>query len=189
MKHSFDLHARTPRAIGRKPAGFRPRRRRIARIELVTMVLAGVLGGLVWARLPDAPLERPAPVGLSASSEASTVRAAFSICHRGGGGNCVVDGDTFWMGGVKIRIADIDAPETHPPRCAHEAALGEAATRRLQALLNGGAISLAPIDRDSDRYGRKLRRVSVDGRGVGETLVGEGLARWYEGGRRAGWCD
>lgn len=116
-------------------------------------------------------------------------RRSFGVCHRGGGVDCVVDGDTFWMAGTKIRIADIDTPETHPARCAREAELGAAATARLHALLNGGAVELEPIDRDTDRYGRKLRIVRVDGRGVGDTLVAEGLARRYAGRRRAGWCD
>jgi endonuclease YncB( thermonuclease family) len=99
----------------------------------------------------------------------------------------VVDGDTIWLGGQKIRVADIDAPETHPARCSREAELGDRATRRLQQLLNGGAVSLAAIDRDQDRYGRKLRIVLVDGRSVGDRLVDEGLARHYAGGRRP-WC-
>jgi len=43
------------------------------------------------------------------------------------------------------------------------------------------------IDRDEDRYGRKLRNVAVDDRDVGETLSAEGLARAYGGGRRS-WC-
>ena len=114
--------------------------------------------------------------------------ARFTLCHSGGGVNCVVDGDTFRMGGTKIRIADIDTPETHPARCRREAELGAAATRRLHTLLNSGAVSLKAIGRDADRYGRKLRLVSVDGRGVGETLVAEGLARRYAGGYREGWC-
>jgi endonuclease YncB( thermonuclease family) len=91
------------------------------------------------------------------------------------------------MNGVKIRIADIDAPETHPPRCARERELGFAATRRLQQLLNSGPVTLTSIDRDEDRYGRKLRNVRVNGSDVGAALVGEGLARWYAGGRRP-WC-
>ena len=99
----------------------------------------------------------------------------------------MVDGDTFRMAGDKIRIADIDTPETHPARCPKEARLGAAATQRLQALLNSGTVTLHPIDRDTDRYGRKLRRVEVNGRGVGDTLIAEGLARPYRG-RRMGWC-
>lgn len=170
------------------------------------MLFAGALGGLGWAvwpmlateiaagRPPDpsrstAPLEvqgrAPAPADAAPSRG---VRARFTLCHAGGGANCVVDGDTFWMSGIKVRIADIDTPETHPARCPREAELGEAATRRLHALLNSGAVSLAPVDRDSDRYGRKLRLVSVDGRGVGDTLIAEGLARSYAGGYRDGWC-
>ena len=114
-------------------------------------------------------------------------RISFSFCHIGGGQNCVVDGDTIWLHGEKIRIADIDAPETHNFQCAAEKALGNRATARLQDLLESGEISLAAIDRDEDQYGRKLRIVSVSGESVGETLVDEGLARWYEGGRRP-WC-
>ena len=113
--------------------------------------------------------------------------AGFGLCHSGGGTNCVVDGDTLWIGGEKVRLADIDAPETHEPRCAAEQALGNRATMRLHALVNGGAITMSGIGRDADGYGRKLRIVAVDGVSVGETLVGEGLARWYAGGRRS-WC-
>ena len=120
-------------------------------------------------------------------ADAAAFHANFGYCHTGGGTNCVVDGDTIWLAGQKIRVADIDAPETHPARCAEEQALGDRATMRLQQLLNHGAVSLQPINRDEDRYGRKLRIVLVNGTSVGDTLVGEGLARWYAGGRRP-WC-
>jgi endonuclease YncB( thermonuclease family) len=99
----------------------------------------------------------------------------------------VVDGDTIWIGGQDVRIADIDAPETHEPRCPEELALGNQATERLHQLVNSGPVTLESIDRDEDRYGRKLRIVLVDGTSVGDTLVSEGLARWYEGGRQP-WC-
>lgn len=112
---------------------------------------------------------------------------SFGLCHTGGGSNCVVDGDTIWFRGQDIRIADIDAPETHEPRCASELALGNRATARLYELVNSGEVTLTPIDRDEDSYGRKLRIVQVNGNSVGDTLVGEGLARWYQGGRRS-WC-
>ncbi len=128
------------------------------------------------------------PIRPAAAAVATNpIRANFGLCHTGGGTNCVVDGDTLWLGGEKIRVADIDAPETHDPRCAAERALGDRATRRLRQLLNEGAVSLESVDRDQDRYGRKLRIVMVDGRSVGGTLVDEGLARWYGSGRRP-WC-
>lgn len=101
----------------------------------------------------------------------------------------MVDGDTLYYRGAKIRIADIDAPETHDPRCASEAAKGAEATRRMQALVNAGPFALAPNPdgRDEDMYGRKLRIVTRGGESLGGVLVDEGLARWYAGGRRP-WC-
>jgi endonuclease YncB( thermonuclease family) len=122
----------------------------------------------------------------SASAAAPSVR--FSICHTGKRVNCVVDGDTIWLQGEKIRMADIDTPETHPSRCPKEARLGKAATLRLQALLNQGPFDLRPIRRDTDRYGRKLRIVERDGVSLGSILVREGLARPYTGGKRQPWC-
>ena len=99
----------------------------------------------------------------------------------------MVDGDTFYFGRAKVRIAGIDAPETHPARCPSEARLGAAATHRLRDLLNGGDVSLSRIDRDEDVFGRKLRNVAVGGADVGAVLVSEGLARDYAGGRKS-WC-
>ena len=99
-----------------------------------------------------------------------------------------MDGDTIWIGGQNIRIADIDAPETHDYRCLSEKALGDRATQRLHQLVNSGPVTLEPIgDRDADSYGRKLRLVMVNGASVGDTLVSEGLARHYEGGKKP-WC-
>jgi endonuclease YncB( thermonuclease family) len=100
----------------------------------------------------------------------------------------VIDGDTFYLQKQSIRIADIDAPETHPPRCAREAALGEAATRRLGALLNAGPFEMQAGARDEDRYGRKLRTLLRDGQSLGGILVTEGLARRWTGSRQP-WCD
>lgn len=114
--------------------------------------------------------------------------ARFSICGASPRTNCVVDGDTFWFRGQKIRIADIDTPEVSPPRCARENRLAEAAKYRLLALLNAGAFSLASGSRDEDRNGRKLRMVLRKGSSIGNTLVAEGLARPWEG-RRRSWCD
>jgi micrococcal nuclease len=98
-----------------------------------------------------------------------------------------VDGDTFWIEGVKVRIMDIDAPETHPPRCAYEADLGERATNRLRELLNDGPFELESSARDEDKYGRKLRIVARNGQSLGDILVNEGLAREWTGSREP-WC-
>ena len=156
---------------------------------------------ILWDETQAVPRAAPAPEDAAWASrggvapgqprderrEATANIPYFGYCLNGGGANCVVDGDTFYFGRDKVRIAGIDAPETHPPRCAAEARLGEAATHRLRDLLNSGEISLSMIDRDEDMYGRKLRNVAAGGADVGAVLIGEGLARDYAGGRRS-WC-
>lgn len=172
-----------------------PTRPRRSRTLPALLLAAAAGGGAIWALTsPHEPAPAPAVEQQGAGQGAQrparpdgTLQGRFTLCRIGGGADCVVDGDTFWMGGVKIRIADIDTPELHPARCVEEARLGEAATLRLYALLNSGTVTLQTADRDTDRYGRKLRRVMVNGRGVGDTLIAEGLARPWQG-RRMGWC-
>lgn len=155
----------------------------------VAWSLAAVGGIVMGSGLIGWPAgERPvAATNGRASSEWPKWGARFGTCKWGGGTNCVVDGDTLWIDGADVRVADIDAPETHDYRCAQELELGERAADRLRQLVNSGPVTLQPIDRDEDRYGRKLRIVMVAGTSVGDTLVSEGLARWYEDGRRS-WC-
>lgn len=114
--------------------------------------------------------------------------AHFAMCTSPPHYNCVIDGDTFYYQDQSIRIADINAPETGGAQCAYEANLGERATYRLQALLNEGPFMLAPMGRDTDKYGRKLRIVERDGQSLGDKLVDEGLAREWVGHRRS-WCN
>lgn len=113
---------------------------------------------------------------------------AYELCGSGIRVNCIVDGDTLWKDGVKIRIADVDTPEISQPRCAAEKALGERATIRLMELVNAGPFQMqAWPGRDDDKYGRKLRVLVRDGRSIGDMLVSEGLARTWTG-RRQPWC-
>lgn len=112
---------------------------------------------------------------------------SFSIC-----GSirytCVVDGDTIWLKGTKIRIADIDTPEISSPKCDSEYQLGIEARDRLRELLDERPFDIRSIGgRDADRYGRKLRVIVQRGRSVGDVLVEEGLARTWSG-RREPWC-
>jgi micrococcal nuclease len=111
----------------------------------------------------------------------------FSLCVTGSGTNCVVDGDMFWNEGVQIRVADIDSPEIHPPRCTREADLGHRAALRLQELLNEGRFQLQTKGRDQDRHRHKLRVITRDGQSLGLLLVNEGLARKRTG-KRQSWC-
>ncbi|MEC3912617.1 thermonuclease family protein [Sphingobium sp. CR2-8] len=182
-QQAWGAEARRAGTGGLHPAA---RRGRISGAALVYMLCLGLLLGWygpVWMARFDAPtISMPMP-GIAAD----VLSADFGYCHSGGGTDCVVDGDTFWFRGEKIRIADIDTPETHGPRCVAEGELGARATRRLQALMNRGPFTLETGDRDSDRYGRALRVVTRGGQSIGEQLVAEGLARRWDGARHP-WC-
>lgn len=174
------------------------RSRGIGAIRFVTPIMAfGFLGTLAVLQLPPGSFDDVSAralsgiVGGAETAEASApddrLTARFGFCHSGGGTNCVVDGDTFWFRGEKYRIADIDTPETHGPRCSEEGALGARATSRLQQLMNAGPFSLEIDGRATDKYGRALRIVTRDGQSIGQQLVDEGLARTWDG-RRHPWC-
>lgn len=132
-----------------------------------------------------------APAGLAFGVPQPTATdrevARFTACGQGNRQACVVDGDTIWFRGTKIRLADINTPETSEPGCAREAALGAAATARLTELLNAGPFTLENADRDRDRYGRALRIVTREGESLGEALTAEGLAEPWRG-YRGDWC-
>ncbi len=113
--------------------------------------------------------------------------AAFTLCGDGPRTNCVVDGDTFWINGVKVRLADINAPETQQAACKEERDLGNRAKDRLVRLLNSGPFDLEVEGRDTDRYGRALRVAKRNGQSIGQQLVKEGLAEPWRG-RRSDWC-
>ncbi len=114
-------------------------------------------------------------------------RADFTYCDRLPRINCVVDGDTFWYRGRKIRISNINTPEISRPKCARELALGKRAKSRLFELLNDGNFTLMHGPRDKDYYGRYLRIVERKGTNLGDILIGEGLAHRWKG-RRESWC-
>jgi len=185
--------------MSRRSASVPPfhRRRKAARwgnALLVAAPLAAFALVFMWDGPPAglaAALELPREEmpGLSApSTDQETAR--FDRCVGSDRVTCIVDGDTIWYRGEKIRIADIDTPEVSRPGCAREAELGEAATLRLRALLNEGPFTLEPPesgDRDRDRYDRLLRTVTRDGASLGAVLVDEGLAEKW-GGMRLEWC-
>ncbi|MBY2918436.1 thermonuclease family protein [Rhizobium leguminosarum] len=125
---------------------------------------------------------------VSSAQQPDSARDAFSICGSGQRITCVVDGDTFWFRGEKIRIADIDTPELSPPRCERERERGLAAKQRLLDILNSGPLSFKTTAREEDRFGRKLRIVYRDRRSVGDILIAEGFARKWLGSRRS-WCE
>ncbi|MGO4677985.1 thermonuclease family protein [Bosea sp. 2YAB26] len=109
----------------------------------------------------------------------------------------IIDGDTVDIAGERIRILNIDAPETRGARCEDELILGLLAKERLAELLRAGPVAIDRCEssgRCEDRYGRTLARLRTAKGDVGAILIAEGLAQpWKAGGaaraqRIQTWC-
>lgn len=99
----------------------------------------------------------------------------------------VIDGDTLAIGEERVRIENIDTPETgHRAECEYER-LGAIAATEIARQRFATARS-AHIQRSGrDRYGRTLARISVDGADFGEWMIaGEHAVPWS--GRQHDWC-
>ena len=156
-------------------------------IILVLSVFLIGFGVTLRYGVPFLETDAPQPLAAPAASASDTLQGTFANCDGPQRTNCVVDGDTFWFAGDKIRILDINTPETSSPQCDREYRLGLRATERLTQLLNAGPFSLERGPEDTDRYGRLLRRVTRGGQNLGQILVDEGLAeRWR--GYKGHWC-
>jgi endonuclease YncB( thermonuclease family) len=108
----------------------------------------------------------------------------WPVCH---GGNraarhltCVVDGDTWWRGGVKYRMACVDAVELHD-------AGGIAARDALRALLARPDARIRDLG-VTGRYRRELAIIDVGSTTAGDELVHRGLARRVDYADTRRWC-
>jgi len=104
--------------------------------------------------------------------------------NLGGGGFSgpvrVVDGDTFEVAGVKVRLHAIDAPETDQmcqTRQGQDWACGGWVTKVVRDRYNGAIAQCQGIE--TDRYGRTVARCTALGEDVGAWLVREGFAFAY----------
>jgi micrococcal nuclease len=113
----------------------------------------------------------------------------WPVCDRGQpSAACVIDADSIWFKGRKIRLAATDAPETEQASCQAEYAAGIRARDRLADLLGTGA-TIHPTGA-RDRYGRHLATVTAGD--VEDILISEGLSLPYVAGERdertKHWC-
>ena len=98
---------------------------------------------------------------------------------------CVVDGDTLWYQGTKIRLLDIDAPEVEG-LCLNERQLAQSAKLELTRLLNTGLIRITYDGQD--RYGRHLATLLVREGEVGPAMLAAGLAESFGQRSPSPWC-
>lgn len=89
----------------------------------------------------------------------------------------IVDGDTIEISGkVLVRYIGIDTPETVDLRKDVQC-FGKEASNENKRLVLGKKVTLEKDVSETDRYGRLLRYVYIDGKMVNEELVKNGYAR------------
>ncbi|WP_119301327.1 thermonuclease family protein [Dongia deserti] len=110
----------------------------------------------------------------------------------------IKDGDTLTvnlpglpppLNPVAVRVRSVDTPESGGrAKCAGERKLAERATLFTRQMISA-ARSIEFTSPSWDKYGGRIDAdVWVDGQLLSEQLIIAGLARRYDGGKRAGWC-
>lgn len=100
----------------------------------------------------------------------------------------MIDGDTAEIRGERYRLVGFDTPETYRAKCQYEQDLGQQATKRARTIIaQTSEIELISLGQ-TDKFGRRLGRLIVEGRDLGSLLISEKLARPYHGGKRRSWC-
>ena len=131
------------------------------------LVLAGVLAGGLWLSASEHPR------ALVRHLEADRNIRPIAIAGRGR----AIDGDTIVIGGARVRLEGIDAPEAGQT-CAGGGvsswACGTAASDALAQLLAGQHVTCTGSGYDF--YGRLLASCAVAGRELNAEMVRSGLA-------------
>jgi micrococcal nuclease len=107
----------------------------------------------------------------------------------------VHDGDSIlvdahpWPGmtiRINVRVRGIDSPEIRGKCEAEKKAAIKARDRVVDLVKNSVRLENIALGKYA---GRVVANVISDTGTVGAILIAEGLARSYDGGKRAGWCD
>jgi len=163
-----------------------PSKRKVVRRSDGEETWFGVAGVLIFAGIITAAI-----VGFAAMTmfkddpAAAAAEARFGQCYNGGP-NCVIDGDTIYVGGSKVEIAGLVAPKIQDASCDAERDGGINASVKLIALLNSGSVSVGPAF--TDEIGRSVRTVSVAGKDVARTMIKAGVAKKVNAEKPARFC-
>jgi micrococcal nuclease len=145
----------------------------------------GIAGILIFAAAIAAAIIGFSTFTVIGDDPAADARAAqFDQCYNAQGPNCVLDGDTIYVGSKQVEIAGIEAPSIADARCPVEHDRGVTAAVGLAELLNSGRVTIGAATRDPS--GRAVRKVEVKGRDVATTMINQSLAR--EAGSSPSWC-
>ena len=104
----------------------------------------------------------------------------------------VIDGDTIEVcnlnGVERIRIADLDAPESYRPACAKEKLAGIEAKQAAIQFFVRPSVDLDIQRRSTDRYGRSIADVSVNGKDFRQHMITEGHGVQWQFNEKYDWC-
>ena len=111
----------------------------------------------------------------------------------------VIDGDTVQvdasadmppeLASIRVRLRDVDTPETWKPKCERERRAGNAATAFVKQRIASAGRVLVRDPTWGKWGGRVIACLILDGRSLSKTLIAAGHGRAYDGGKRQGWCD
>lgn len=104
----------------------------------------------------------------------------------------VIDGDTIEVcqktGPERIRIAQLDAPEFYRPKCAEEKLLGIAAKNEAHRFFVRPSVNLEITRISTDRYGRSVAAVSVNGVDFATHMIESGHGVKWQFNKKHDWC-
>jgi micrococcal nuclease len=112
----------------------------------------------------------------------------------------VIDGDTVVYRGYHLRLLGVNAPELRGACAAEQALALQARETVVQDLANARSVQLRFYYtrsarygdyrvRATDKYGRDLVDVFVNGQSLAQTLIARGLAvSWNGQGAKPNWC-
>ena len=105
----------------------------------------------------------------------------------------VIDGDTIEVcqksGPERIRIAHLDAPESYRPKCIKEKHLGLKAKEAATVFFVRPSVDLEITRISTDRYGRSVAAVSVNGKDFATHMIESGHGVKWQFNKKHDWCE
>lgn len=87
---------------------------------------------------------------------------------------------------MSIRVLGVDAPEMRGKCQSEKLAARRAKQHTVELLRSAKVIELTNMK--CGKYFRILANVMIDGKSLADSLIKNGFARPYDGGKRGGWC-
>ncbi len=171
-RHTRRPRFRSPSFLSRR---IRWWRRRLVRDAVVVALI--IMVGSLYSVFETGPVQSFLGTVGTSSHVMGPIDQAFTV----------TDGDTVHVVGERAgtRLVGFNTPEKFSPQCEYERKLGERASSRLKELVKSPNLQLTKVPcacpansegTDACNHGRSCGVLKVDGRDVGQILIGEGLA-------------